>query len=169
MRPKVKTYAPAERTVMDTTGELTVRPLLVEDAGAVSEMLRAQSPEYVRFFYAFSFDEGDIARMLAGRVKDVYMGLLWDGELAGFFMLRGWDEGYEVPAIGTFVAEKYRGRGLFRLTVELTRVICKLRGVPRVMSKAHPDNSPSRKAVAMGFEQAGVDPATGNLIFYLEV
>lgn len=149
--------------------DLVIRPLRVEDARAVSELLHAQRPEYARFFYAFSFDADDIERMLAGRGKDVYMGLLWQDELAGFFMLRGWNEGYEVPALGTFVAEKYRGRGLMRLTVELTKVICKLRGASRVMYKSHPDNAPAKKAAAMGFTQGGVDPATGNLVFYLDV
>ncbi len=158
----------------DTTGaadraDLSVRPLRAEDARAVSEMLRAQRPEYARFFHAFSFDADDIARMLAGRGRDVYMGLLWRDELAGFFMLRGWDEGYEVPALGAFVAEKYRGLGLMNLTVELAKVICRLRGASRVMYKSHPDNAPARKAAAMGFTQGGVDPATGNLVFYLDV
>lgn len=160
--------------VTDTSGaadetDLVIRPLGVEDARAVSELLQAQRPEYARFFYAFSFDADDIARMLAGRGKDVYMGLLLQDELAGFFMLRGWNEGYEVPALGAFIAEKYRGRGLMRLTVELTKVICKLRGASRVMYKSHPDNAPAKKAAAMGFTQGGVDPATGNLIFYLDV
>lgn len=149
--------------------DLVIRPLRAEDARAVSEMLRAQPPEYARFFYAFSFEAGDIARMLAARGRDVYMGLLWRDELAGLFMLRGWEEGYEVPALGAFVAEKYRGRGLMQLTVELTKVICRLRGASRVMYKSHPDNAPAKKAAAMGFTQGGVDPATGNLIFYLDI
>lgn len=149
--------------------DLIIRPLTVEDAAAVSGLLRAQSPEYARFFYAFSFDADDIARMLAGRGADVYMGLLRGDELAGFFMLRGWNEGYEVPALGTFIAEKHRGLGLMRLTVELTKVICKMRGVSRVMYKSHPDNAPAKKAAAMGFTQGGVDAATGNLVFYLDI
>ena len=149
--------------------DFIIRPLGVEDARALSEMLRAQRPEYARFFFAFGFEVDEIARLLAGSGRDVYMGLLLGGELAGFFMLRGWNEGYEVPALGAFVAEKYRGRGLMRLTVEVTKVICRLRGASRVMYKSHPDNAPTKKAAAMGFTQGGVDPATGNLIFYLDV
>lgn len=149
--------------------DFIVRPLGIEDARALSEMLSAQRPEYTRFFFAFGFDADEIARVLAGRGRDVYMGLLLRGELAGFFMLRGWDEGYEVPALGTFISEQYRGRGLMQLTVELTKVICRLRGASRVMYKSHPDNAPAKKAAAMGFTQGGVDPATGNLVFYLDV
>ncbi|MDT5270952.1 MAG: hypothetical protein QOH49_3138 [Acidobacteriota bacterium] len=149
--------------------DFVIRPLKVEDAAAVSSLLRVQPPEYTRFFFAFSFDADDIARMLAGRGRDVYMGFLLRDELAGFFMLRGWNEGYEVPALGAVIAEKYRGRGLMQLTVEVTKVICRLRGASRVMYKSHPDNAPAKKAAAMGFTQGGADPATGNLIFYLDV
>ena len=49
----------------------------------MSRLLRAQPPEYVRFFYAFGFDEDEIARVLAARRKDVYSGMFWRGELAG--------------------------------------------------------------------------------------
>ncbi|MBA3240173.1 MAG: GNAT family N-acetyltransferase [Acidobacteria bacterium] len=149
--------------------DFTVRPLRVEDAQALSTLLLAQPPEYTRFFHAFSFAADQIAKMLAERGQDIYMGLLWQDELAGFFMLRGWNEGYDVPTLGTFVAEKYRGYGFMQLTVELTKVICKLRGTSRVMYKSHPDNAPAKKAAVMGFTQAGVDPATGNLIYHLDL
>jgi RimJ/RimL family protein N-acetyltransferase len=149
--------------------DFTVRPLGVEDAPALSSLLRSQRPEYARFFTAFAFDADEIARMLAGRGRDVYMGLLIAGELAACFMIRGWNEGYDVPAFGSFVAEKYRGRGLMQLTVEMMKVISRLRGAKRVMYKSHPDNAPAQKAAAMGFIQDGVDPVTGNLIFYFDV
>ena len=152
-----------------TNENLTVRPLQIEDAQVLSSLLMAQPPEYTRFFYAFSFAADHIAKMLAERGKDVYMGLLWQDELVCFFMLRGWNEGYEVPTLGTFVAEPYRGYGFMQLTVELTKVICKLRGVSRVMYKSHPDNAPAKKAAAMGFTQAGVDSKTGNLIYKLDL
>ncbi len=159
----------AETNSSGDSTDFAVRPLRVEDAQALSSLLLAQPPEYTRFFYAFSFAADQIAKMLAERRKDVYMGLLCQDELAGFFMLRGWDEGYEVPTLGTFVAEKYRGYGFMQLTVELTKVICKLRGTSRVMYKSHPDNAPAKKAAVMGFTQAGVDPATGNLIYHLDL
>ncbi len=159
----------AETNSSGNSTDFAVRPLRVEDAQALSSLLLAQPPEYTRFFYAFSFAADHIAKMLAERRKDVYMGLLCQDELAGFFMLRGWDEGYEVPTLGTFVAEKYRGYGFMQLTVELTKVICKLRGTSRVMYKSHPDNAPAKKAAVMGFTQAGVDPATGNLIYHLDL
>lgn len=148
---------------------LTIRPLRVEDAKALSAMLLAQPSDYTRFFHAFSFAESDIAKMLAECEKDVYMGMMWGDDVAGFFMLRGWNEGYETPTLGTFVTEKYRGCGFMPLTVELTKIICRMRGVSRVMYKSHPDNAPAKKAVAMGFRHAGVDANTGYLIYHLDL
>ncbi|HEX8338790.1 MAG TPA: hypothetical protein VF621_18875, partial [Pyrinomonadaceae bacterium] len=74
--------------------DLTIRALGVEDAAAVAGLLRAQPPEYARFFYAFGSGEDEIARLLAARERDVYSGIFWRGELAAVFMLRGWDAGY---------------------------------------------------------------------------
>ena len=149
--------------------DFTVRPLRVEDAQALSSMLLAQSPEYTRYFNAFSFAADHIAKMLAERGQDIYMGLLWQDELAGMFMLRGWNEGYDVPALGTFIAEKYRGYGLMHLTVETMKVIGRLRGASRVIYKSHPDNAPAKKAAAMGFKLAGVDPTTGYLLYHFDL
>lgn len=148
---------------------LTVRPLLAEDAALISAMLRAQSPAYARFFYAFSFEEQAIAKLLAEREKDVYSGIFWQGRLIGIFMLRGWDAGYEVPSFGVLIDEKHRGGRWMRLTLEMSKLICQLTGAPRLMAKIHPDNVSARGARRLGLIQTGVETETGNLIYHLEV
>lgn len=148
---------------------LDVRSLRVEDAAAVSRLLRAQSPEYARFFYAFSSDEEEIARILAARVRDAYSGLFWQGELVGFFMLRGWDAGYEVPSFGVLIDEKYRGGKFMRLSLDMARLICKMCRAPRLMAKIHPDNISARGARKLGLVQTGVEAETGNLIYHLDL
>ena len=158
----------------DTSGEagrtdFTVRPLGVEDAGAVSRLLRAQPPGYVRFFYAFAFDEASVARVLAGRVRDVYSGIFWQGRLVGIFMLRGWDAGYEVPSFGVMVDERHRGRAFMRLSLETAKLIARLAGAPRLMAKIHPDNVSPRGARRLGLVQTGVEAETGNVIYHIEL
>lgn len=148
---------------------LTVRDLRVEDAAAVSEMLRAQTPEYARFFYAFDFDEGAIARVLAARVRDVYSGMFWQGRLAGVFMLRGWDAGYEVPSFGVLIDERHRGGAFMRLSLDVAKLICRLCGAPRLMAKIHPDNVSPRGARRLGLVQTGVESETGNVIYHLDL
>lgn len=148
----------------------TVRPLAAADAPQLSRMLRAQSPAYVRFFTPFSFDPDTINGMLARQLEDVFMGIYLRDELAGFFMLRGWDEGYEAPSYGVLIDERFSGYGLTRLSLKMAKSICKLRRAPRLILKVHPDNLVAKTLFEeAGFTRAGRDEASGNLIYHFNV
>ncbi len=152
------------------TGEtLTVRDLESGDAPELAAMLGAQSPAYARFFHPFGFDEETLREVLGGRRSDVYTGMYWGGRLIGFFMLRGWDQGFEVPAFGILIHEKYRGAGLEMISLDVAKVICRLRGAPRMMLKMHPENI-TAKALArkIGFTQTGTEAENGNLIYHFD-
>jgi hypothetical protein len=152
-----------------TNMDLTIRQLCTEDAAMVSSMLQAQSPEYARFFYAFNFSEENLRTVFSERKKDVYSGMFWRGELAGVFMLRGWDAGYEVPSFGVFVAEKYKGGAFMRLSLDVAKLIVRLSGGKRLMAKIHPDNISLRGAIRLGFAQTGTESETGNLIYHMDL
>lgn len=149
--------------------DIVTRPLQIEDAAAISSLLKSQPPEYSRFFYAFSSDEAAISKILAEREKDVYSGMYWQERMVGFFMLRGWDAGYEVPSFGVLVDEQYRGRGFMPLALDIAKLICRLCGAPRLMAKIHPDNVSARGARRLGLVQTGVEAETGNLIYHLDL
>lgn len=153
----------------DGPTDFVMRPLVVEDAAAVSELLRAQPPEYARFFYAFGFEEEAVRRVLAARVKDNYSGIFWRGELACFFMLRGWDAGYEVPSFGVLVDVKHRGRAFMRIALDVSKLICRLTGAPRLMAKIHPDNVSPRGARRLGLVQTGFEEETGNVVYHIDL
>jgi RimJ/RimL family protein N-acetyltransferase len=139
------------------------------DAADLSEMLSAQPSDYVQYFTPFDFDEATITQILQTRERDVYLGLYWASELAAFCMLRGWDEGYEVPAYGVIVSERFSGKGLGTLTIELARTICRLRGSPRLMLKVHPDNAVAKAMYERaGFRQTGMDTRNGNMVMHYD-
>lgn len=146
-----------------------IRPLEARDAAAVAAFLNSQSKEYMKFFYAFGSDETSIAKMLSEAEKDVYSGIFWQKELVGFFMLRGWDEGYEFPSLGIFVKEKYRGKRLLPLVIESAKVICKLSNVNKLIAKSHPDNAGLKNLLQLGFRQVGVEESTGNTIWHVDL
>jgi len=147
----------------------SIRPLEPTDAAAVSAFMRSQSPEYLRFFYAFGADESAIAEVLSASRMDIYSGVFWQADLAGVFMLRGWDAGYEVPSFGVLIDEKYRGGAFMRLTLDTAKLICRLSGAKRLMAKIHPDNVSPRGARRLGLYQTGVEESTGNIIYHLEL
>ena len=147
-----------------------IRPLTPPDAVSIAAFLRRQPPAYLRFFYAFgAADEAALARMLDANEKDFYAGVFWQHELIGIFMLRGWDEGYEIPSFGVLIDEKYRGGALMRLTLDAAKLICRLSGAKKLMAKIHPDNVSPRGARRLGLHQTGVEESTGNIIYHLEL
>ena len=147
----------------------TVSPLTAADAAALAALLQSQSADYVRFFTPFRFDEAAVSAMLAGHKSDVYSGIRWRGRLVGFFMLRGWDAGYEVPAYGVLIDEAHAGYGLTTLSLRMAKAVCKLRASARLMLKVHPANARARKLFERaGFKQTGVETATGSLVYHFD-
>lgn len=153
---------------MSLNKSFSIRPLEPTDAAAIAAFMRLQSPEYLRFFYAFGSDESVIAEMLSKCEADVYSGVFWQAELVGVFFLRGWDAGYEIPSFGVLIDEKHRGKSFLNLSVDAAKLICRLSGVNRYMVKIHPDNVALRNVRRMGFYQTGVEESTGNVIFHLD-
>jgi ribosomal protein S18 acetylase RimI-like enzyme len=56
-------------------------------------------------------------------------------------MLRGWDEGYEVPSLGIAVLASARGTGLGRTFMQFLHSAARLQGAPRVRLKVYPENA----------------------------
>jgi len=152
------------------TASLTIRPLELSDAAELSSMLTSQPPEYMRYFVPFAFDQATLSHLLRERVHDVYLGIYWEGKVVALCMLRGWDDGYEVPAYGVVVAERYRRKGLGALTLEVAKTLCRLRDARQLMLKVHPDNVTARGLYERaGFRQIGVDPLNSNLIMQCDL
>jgi ribosomal protein S18 acetylase RimI-like enzyme len=146
-----------------------MRSLSPADADELSVMLTTQRRAYMQYFTPFDFDVSTIGQLLATYNMDVYLGLYWGEELAAFCMLRGWDEGYIVPSYGVVVAEKFRDRGIGTMTVELAKVICRMRGSPRLMLKVHTDNAIAKSIYeAAGFLPTGRDAQNNNVVMHYD-
>jgi len=154
---------------MPISRSFAIRPLGPADAAAIAAFMRSQSPEYLRFFYAFNADESAITAILSASKMDIYSGLFWQEELVGVYMLRGWDDGYDVPAFGVLIDEKYRGGAFMRLALDTAKLICRLSGAKRLMAKIHPENVSPRGARRLGLVQTDTEESTGNIIYHLEL
>lgn len=144
-----------------------LRPLTGDDAPALAALLSAQPADYMQYFIPFAFDEAAIRPLLSAARADVYMGVYWQDQLAGFFMLRGWDAGYSIPAYGVTIGQAFRGMGLGRVTLETAKAISRLKGASTLMLKVHPDNAPAKHLYeSAGFVQVDHDPRNGNLVYH---
>ncbi len=150
--------------------DLIIRELENSDAQALSILLSSQPIGYLEFFTPFSFEQATISSLLSARRKDAWLGISWDGALIGFFMLRGWDEGFEVPAYGGMIDRKFGGWGFGRLSLKIAKSIALFRCSPRIMLKVNRRNVGARKLFAeAGFKFTRSDLEHGDLIYHYEL
>lgn len=146
--------------------ELSIRPLLADDAGSLAALLAAEPADYVAHFHPFAFDAAAIRDRIAAASRDRYWALLAADQMAGFFMLRGFDAGYTRPAFGVYVASRHAGHGLARLALQFALAWCRLNAVASVMLKVHSENAAARRVyIEAGFKSDGICPNTGHEIF----
>jgi GNAT superfamily N-acetyltransferase len=149
---------------------LTIRALTPTDAAELSAWLCSQPTGHLQYFTPFAFDRDTLERLIAACRRDYWIGVWGPRGLVGFFMLRGFDEGYETPAYGVAVDAAARGLGIGRLTLVASKTLCRLIGVARIMLKVHPENGIARRLYeSEGFVQTGVDPATAALIYHFDL
>lgn len=146
-----------------------IRPLEPKDADLIVDFMQARPPEHIRYFYAFGADKSAIAEILSKSELDVYLGIFWQNELIGIFMLRGWDAGYDIPSYGVLINEKYRGKYLFDLTIDAAKLICKLSGAKQLMVKMHSDRISPRGAKRLGLYKVADEESTGNIVYYTDI
>lgn len=115
----------------------------------VSFFRQIDSPEYTNDFSPHPFDE-DYARFVCHyEGKDAYYAVLLDEEeIIAYCMMRGWDEGYEIPSLGLCVLKKYQGFGLGRAIMSFLEASSRLRGCSKVMLKVKKDNVAARNLYA---------------------
>lgn len=91
--------------------------------------------------------------------RDEYLVATEDDRVVGYAMLRGWDEGYAVPAFGVAVDPERRGAGLGRALLEYALARARERGAEQVMLKVHPDNLGAKHLYeSVGFKFEGHAP-----------
>lgn len=125
-------------------GAIRIRQLQAQDARALGELFDElrEDPASVHFHPHPFTDEA--ARRIAERTgirRDSYFGAFQDDRLIGYGMLRGWDEGYEIPSFGVAVRIQSRGMGIGRRLLRHAVSIARRRRAPSVMLKVHPANA----------------------------
>ena len=112
----------------------------------------------------------DAARARATYVGgDLYAVLVEGDEVLGYGMLRGWDEGYQVPSLGIAIRPEVQGQGLGRLMMEFLRAAALRRGAGSIRLRVHPDNVPAVTLYrALGYRLAKEDRGP-DLLGYLDL
>jgi len=128
---------------------------------AFFERLRAQGIE--KHFHPHPLTAAEAQKRAATRGRDFYCVLMQGEVVIGYGMLRGWDEGYEVPSLGIVVDPAVQGHGHGRRLMEYLHATAHAREAKRIRLKVYPDNT---RAIALyrslGYEFQG--PEQGQLV-----
>jgi len=146
--------------------DLRIHILKPADAPDLNHLLTADEPEYRRYFSPFEPSAESIAAILARAQRDRYWGIRSDAVLVGMFMLRGFDDGYRVPAFGVYISQTCSHKGLGNLALQYALAWCRLNSLDEIMLSVHPDNASARRIYEReGFEFNAEYSSKGHWIY----
>src|SRR5436190_1957479 len=149
---------------------ITCRVLRPEDAGDLAKLFDAFCASATdKFFHPHPLTTEEAAARANYAGKDVYAIVCDGGRIVGYGMLRGWDEGYDIPSLGIAVDPATQGRGYGRKLMEFLHELAKQRGARKIRLKVYPDNERAVRVYReLGHE---FEPAleNGQLVGYLDL
>jgi len=93
-----------------------------------------------QYFHPHPFTKEEAHKKAIYAGKDYYSILTDGSEIIGYGMLRGWDEGCEVPSLGIAIHPDYRSKGMGLLLMQHLHKYAKAKKSPRIMLKVYPTN-----------------------------
>ncbi len=132
-----------------------------EHTAVLSQLFeRNADPDTCRRFDPFPLTL-DTARAIAEEPrKDLYFASERDGALLGLTMLRGWDEGYEVPSFGILIDRAHRARGLGAWMTKLTIAQARHLGCRQLRLSVYASNAGAHALYErLGFREIDRSPA----------
>jgi [ribosomal protein S18]-alanine N-acetyltransferase len=93
-------------------------------------------------FHPHPFDDS-AAKKISEPSLDQYYIVLVDGVAVGYGMLKGWQEGYDVPSLGIYISKDYRNTRLARMFMSFLHAAAAICGAKKVRLKVYKDNVPA--------------------------
>jgi glycosyltransferase involved in cell wall biosynthesis/ribosomal protein S18 acetylase RimI-like enzyme len=122
------------------------RELGTDDLGPLTRLLAANDdPSITATFDPFGMTPETARKIALKPRRDRFYGAYVDGELAGLSMLRGWDDGYDVPSFGIFVDGAAQNQGLGASLTDFTLEQARMIGCESVRLSVYASNRIAHK------------------------
>ena len=85
-----------------------------------------------KIFHPHAFDDETASKIAGSMGMDQYLVVMLDDKIVGYGMLRGWDEGYEIPSLGMIIHKSMRGHGIgmaFIIYLHSVAIVCGAKAV----------------------------------------
>jgi len=119
----------------------------------------ANRPEVTRYFHPFPLDGETACRIACTDHQDRYYVAVWNKQIIGLCMLRGWDEGYNIPSFGILTDCDHRIPRLSRRLTEFAVSEAKKLGCRSIRLSVYESNSKAmRLFTSIGFREVSRQP-----------
>ena len=99
----------------------------------------------IKYFRPHPLTEEEARKKCNYNGKDAYYVCLQRGKAIAYCMLRGWDQGNDIPRLGVAVHPDFRGKGLGELCVRFLHIAARLKGASKVSLTVHHENTKAIK------------------------
>ena len=94
-----------------------------------------------RAFHPHPLTDAQATIRAAYQGADLYYLLVEGGSILGYGMLRGWDQGYEIPSLGIALHPDVRGCGIGRTVMGFLHLAARRRGAKQVRLTVDAENA----------------------------
>lgn len=135
-------------------GPLECRVLSLDWKEPLIEFLTAiREANETDYFYPHPFTEDAVEKVILNSRNDLYYILSEAKSVLGYGMLRGWDEGFEIPSLGIAIHPAARNAGLGRAFMYFLHGVARRSGARKIRLRVRSQNS---SAVRL-YESLGYD------------
>jgi len=133
---------------------METRPIKPEDRGALSKFFTLLKDRAIdKLFHPHPLTDESALERASYKGKDFYAVLVDANQIVGYGMLRGWDEGFEIPSLGIAIHPDLHRQGKGRLMMNYLHDAARQRGAKKIRLKVCPHN---RSAVNL-YRKLGYD------------
>lgn len=93
------------------------------------------------FFHPHAGDVDALRALAAQPGDDLYFVFVEGDDVRAYGLLRGWNEGYDVPSLGIAVHPQARATGLGRLVMDYLEAMARHRSAPAIRLRVHKGNA----------------------------
>jgi ribosomal protein S18 acetylase RimI-like enzyme len=148
---------------------LEIRRLTTDWKQSILVFFRALEETSSADFQPHPFTDEAVERILHNTRRDLYYVMVEGTEVLGYGLLRGWDEGYEIPSLGIAIHPRIRSIGLGRVFMHFLAAAAKCRGAQKVRLRVMSRNTRARRLYeSLGYE-FGSEEDGGYRVGFLEL
>lgn len=133
---------PRASSIENGAGGLRIEPIVPHTLAALARFLNAiDAAGEAGFFRPHGSNTAELDALCADDVRDLYYAAMLGTDILAYGLLRGWDEGYDVPSLGIAVAPTHRGAGLGNTMMVFLHSAARIHGAKRIRLRVHRDNA----------------------------